>query len=159
MIIKKGLSTEEAFRLEKLHIKMWGREIDGGVLLNENLGGEGKPGGQKTIGFTGRKHTEETKKKISAKTKGENNPRWGVKLSPELKERMGAPKKEMFRGAGNPNSKIFKFFNKEGEEFIISGGFKCFCEEHEISFATMRARVDNGRVGLARNGWGVIPIT
>jgi len=54
-IVKSGLTKEEAIELEIKHIALWKRECDGGVLLNQNLGGEGKPGGQKTKGFS-KKH-------------------------------------------------------------------------------------------------------
>ena len=64
-VVKSGLTKEEAIDLEIKHIALWKRELDGGVLLNQNLGGDGKPGGQKTIGFGGRRHTEEARKKIS----------------------------------------------------------------------------------------------
>ena len=66
-IVKSGLTKEEAIELEIKHIALWKRECDGGVLLNQNLGGEGKPGGQKTKGFSGRKHSEEAKKRIISK--------------------------------------------------------------------------------------------
>ena len=56
-----------------------------GVLLNQNLGGDGKPGGQKTIGFGGRRHTEEARKKISEKLKG-------VKLSNQHKTKLSLSK-------------------------------------------------------------------
>jgi hypothetical protein len=71
-IVKSGLSKEEAIELEIKHIALWKRECDGGVLLNQNLGGEGKPGGQRTKGFSGRKHSEEAKKRISEKVAGKN---------------------------------------------------------------------------------------
>lgn len=155
VIIKEGLSKEESFELEKLHIKLWGREIDGGVLLNENLGGTGKLGGQKTSGFSGRKHSPESKLKTSLSLRGEKNPNYGNRFSKE--ERKKFNHKQNYGGENNPNSKSFMFFSKD-EEIIVSGGFKRFCEEKEISFHTMRMRLTMKRTGLGRNGWGVIPI-
>ena len=141
------------WELEKIHIQLWGRKIDGGVLLNETLGGEGKPGGLKSIGFTGRKHTEESKRKISEKTRGENNPRWGLRFSPE--ERKKFHNKRDNKGKENPNSKSFRFTNKSGESFIITGEFKKFCEEKGIKFPTMRMRIEKGITHFGRGEWKV----
>jgi hypothetical protein len=105
-VVKSGLSKEEAIELEIKHIALWKRECDGGVLLNQNLGGEGKPGGQKTRGFSGRKHSEESKKKTSLKVAGKNNPR----------------------------SKKYTFVSPEGKEYIVEGGVKKFCKKIGITY-------------------------
>ena len=105
-VVKSGLSKEEAIELEIKHIALWKRECDGGVLLNQNLGGEGKPGGQKTRGFSGRKHSEESKKKTSLKVAGKNNPR----------------------------AKKYTFVSPEGKEYIVEGGVKKFCKQIGITY-------------------------
>jgi len=153
-VVKGGLSKEEAIELEIKHIALWKRECDGGILLNQNLGGEGKPGGQKTIGFGGRRHTEETKKKISEKVAGKNNPRYGVKLSQETRNKISQNRAPKF-GKDNPNSKIWKITSPENIEYVIRGGLKKFCKYQKISYATMNAAILYERKGPRRNGWSI----
>ena len=155
-VVKGGLTKEEAIALEKAHIALWGRECDGGVLLNLNTGGEGKPGGQKTKGFTGGRHTEEAKKRISEKTKGENNPRYGVKVKgTALAQKISEANKGKFAGASNPNAKSFIITDPEGKEKVITGRLKEFCKENGLSFATMHAALIYNRTGPRRNGWSI----
>ena len=153
-VVKSGLSKEEAIELEIKHIALWKRESDGGVLLNQNLGGEGKPGGQKTKGFSGRKHSEEVKKRISEKVAGKNNPRYGVKLSQEIKSKISQNKAPKF-GKDNPNSKTWKIISPENKEYVIVGGLKEFCKSQNISYATMSAAIKYNRKGPRRNGWSI----
>jgi hypothetical protein len=153
-VVKSGLSKEEAIELEIKHIALWKRESDGGVLLNQNLGGEGKPGGQKTKGFSGRKHSEEAKKRISEKVAGKNNPRYGVKLSQEIKSKISQNKAPKF-GKDNPNSKTWKIISPKNKEYVIVGGLKEFCKSQNISYATMSAAIKYNRKGPRRNGWSI----
>jgi hypothetical protein len=74
--------------------------------LNQNLGGEGKPGGQKTRGFSGKKHSEESRKKTSLKVAGKNNPR----------------------------AKKYIFISPDGKKYIVEGGVKKFCKEIGITY-------------------------
>jgi len=153
-VVKSGLSKEEAIELEIKHIALWKRECDGGVLLNQNLGGEGKPGGQKTKGFSGRKHSEEAKKRISEKVAGKNNPRYGVKLSQETRNRISQNRAPKF-GKDNPNSKTWKIVSPQNKEYIITGALKEFCKSQNISYATMHAAILYDRKGPRRNGWSI----
>jgi hypothetical protein len=153
-IVKSGLSKEEAIELEIKHIALWKRECDGGVLLNQNLGGEGKPGGQRTTGFSGRKHSEEAKKRISEKVAGKNNPRYGVKLSQETRNKISQNRTPKF-GKDNPNSKTWKIVSPENKEYIITGALKEFCKSQNISYATMHAAILYDRKGPRRNGWSI----
>ena len=153
-VVKSGLSKEEAIYLEIKHIALWKRELDGGVLLNQNLGGEGKPGGQKTKGFSGRKHTEEAKQRISEKVAGKNNPRYGVKLSQETKTKISQNRHPKF-GKDNPNSKTWKIISPENKEYVIIGGLKEFCKSQTISYATMSAAIKYNRKGPRKNGWSI----
>jgi hypothetical protein len=153
-IVQSGLSKEEAVELEIKHIALWKRECDGGVLLNQNLGGEGKPGGQKTKGFGGRKHSEEAKRKISEKVAGKNNPRYGIRLSQEIKTKISENITPKF-GKDNPNSKTWKIVSPENKEYIITGTLKEFCESQNISYATMSAAIKYNRKGPRKNGWGI----
>jgi len=153
-IVKSGLTKEEAIELEIKHISLWKRECDGGVLLNQNLGGEGKPGGQKTKGFSGRKHSEEAKKRISEKVAGKNKPRYGVKLSQETRNKISQNRAPKF-GKDNPNSKTWKIISPENKEYIITGALKEFCKSQNISYATMSAAIKYDRRGPRKNGWSI----
>ena len=148
--------SEEAIALEKAHIALWGREIDGGVLLNLNTGGEGKPGGQKTKGFTGRKHSEESKRKTSEKVAGEKNPRYGVVLSEELRRKIGEANKGRLAGDKNPNAKTYLLTDPDGNEHRVTGRLKAFCKEHGISYNTMDAAITYNRTTPRRNGWSIV---
>ena len=155
-IVKSSLSKEEAIELEIKHIALWKRECDGGVLLNQNLGGEGKPGGQKTKGFSGRKHTEEAKKKISEKVAGKNNPSYGVPCSEERKRKISERARERFaEGFRSPSSVTYLLTNPSGEKFEVFGELKKFCSENKISYATMSAAIKYDRRGPRKNGWSI----
>lgn len=155
-VVKSGLTKEEAIALEIEHIALWKRECDGGVLLNENLGGEGKPGGQKTEGFTGRKHSEEAKKKISEKVSGKNNPSYGVPCSEERKRKISEKAKERFAaGFKPPSAKTWKIIGPDKTEYIIVGGLQKFCKSQNISYATMSAAIKYKRKGPRKNGWSI----
>jgi len=155
-IVKSGLSKEEAIELEIKHIALWKRESDGGVLLNQNLGGEGKPGGQKTKGFSGRKHTEDAKKRISQKVAGKNNPSYGIPCSEERKRKISERAKERFaEGFKSPSSVTYLLTSPSGEKFEVFGELKKFCSENKISYATMHAAILYERKGPRRNGWSI----
>jgi hypothetical protein len=155
-IIKSGLSKEEAIELEIKHIALWKRECNGGVLLNQNLGGEGKPGGQKTKGFAGRKHTKESRDKISAKVSGENNPSYGIPCSEERKEKIRKKAKERYKNGFKPGSSTtYILTSPDGEIFEVYGELQKFCKEKGISYATMHAAIIYGRLGPRKNGWSI----
>lgn len=86
-ILKKNLTQQEAWDLETALIKKYKRIIDGGILVNSNLGGEGGrvlPAGSRT---------------------GKNNPRWGVKEDPAKKEERV---KQILIGKNLPNYELYK---------------------------------------------------
>jgi len=159
-VVKSGLTKEEAIDLEIKHIAIWKRELDGGVLLNQNIGGDGKPGGQKTIGFGGRRHTEEARKKISEKVAGKNNPSYGVPCNDERKRKISERAKYRYsNGFLSPSAKTWKLTSSEQKEYIITGTLKQFCKEHNISYATMSASIKYSRTGPRKNGWSIENVT
>ena len=53
-------------------------------------------------GFTGKKHSDETRKKMSESTKGENHPMWGKTHSEETRNKIS----ESTKGENNPRAKL-----------------------------------------------------
>ena len=118
-IIKKDISKQEAGELEKTVIKVH-REL-GYTLLNSTDGGFGNGGNMK-----GKKHTNETKRKLSKCKKGENHPFFGKKFSEEHRKKLSQSLKgkkhseetlqkmsESKHGKRNPN-----FGKKHSEETL-----------------------------------------
>jgi group I intron endonuclease len=79
-ILQEGLSECDAFAIEAAQIKLYGRIQNGGLLANMTDGGEGQSGFH---------HSEETKRKISEKTRGKNNPFYGKKHDAKTLKKIG----------------------------------------------------------------------
>lgn len=113
---------------EKEFIALYKRKLDGGLLCNLTLGGDGvlgiihseeakkkmsAPNKGKTISewhkqkisefHKGKKASKETKKKMSDSSLGEKNSRYGIKVSEEIKFKM---KLSAHRGENNISSKL-----------------------------------------------------
>ena len=103
-----------------------------------------------------RKHTEETKKKISQKVSGENNPSYGVPCSEERKRKISERAKKRFAGGfKSPSSVTYLLISPSGEKYEVFGELKKFCSENKISYATMHAAIFYERKGPRRNGWSI----
>ena len=70
-IAHENLSQQEAYDLEIMYIKEYGRKCDGGILINLTEGGQGAL------------HNEETRKKLSQQRIGVKNPMYGLEVSKE----------------------------------------------------------------------------
>jgi group I intron endonuclease len=77
-IIEDGLTKDEALQKEIHYIKLL--KSVGARLTNSTIGGEAP--------MADKKHTEETKAKMSEDRKGEKNAFYGKKMSKELKEKL-----------------------------------------------------------------------
>jgi hypothetical protein len=107
-------------------------------------------------GYGPRKHTQETKDKISAKTAGENNPSYGVPCSEERKEKIRKKAKERYEnGFKPPCSTLYILTSPEGVEYKVFGELQKFCNENNISYATMQAAIKYDRQGPRKNGWSI----
>ena len=82
IILKRNLSEKDAYRHETYMISVFGRKSDGGILLNVSDGGGDPPC------WTGKKHKEISKQKISAAVSGKNHPQYGKSLSEEHKQKI-----------------------------------------------------------------------
>jgi hypothetical protein len=107
-------------------------------------------------GYGPRKHTQETKDKISAKTAGENNPSYGVPCSEERKEKIRKKAKERYEnGFKPPSSTLYILTSPEGVEYEVFGELQKFCKDNNISYATMQAAIKYDRQGPRKNGWSI----
>ena len=82
IILKRNLSEKDAYRHETYMISVFGRNTDGGILLNVSDGGGDPPC------WTGKKHKEISKQKISAAVSGKNHPQYGKPLTEEHKQKI-----------------------------------------------------------------------
>ena len=89
--LKEGLTEEDALALEVTLIKFWGRKSEGGVLYNLTEGGEGA---------SGYIHTEESREKISASCKGLQTHWKGRRHSEETKKKISEAQKHQERKSG-----------------------------------------------------------
>ena len=103
-----------------------------------------------------RKHTEETKRKISEKVAGKNNPNYGNHHSEETLSKISKSLKETYEnGRKNNTAKKFILTSPGGEKFEVYGELKKFCKLKNISYATMSAAVLYDRTGPRKNGWSI----
>ena len=99
LILKNNLTEDEAFKHETYMINVFGRKIDGGILLNKTFGGEGASGrivseevrGKIRLSLLGMKQSLDTRRKKSISLMGKNkNPlteEQKLKISNTLKGR------------------------------------------------------------------------
>ena len=107
-------------------------------------------------GYGPKKHTKETKRKISEKVTGKNNPSYGVPCSEERKRKISERAKERFaEGFKSPSSVTYLLTSPFGEKFKVFGELKKFCRENKISYATMYAAILYDRKGPRKNGWSI----
>ena len=116
----------------------------------------------------GRKWNEEAKKKLSEKLKGKKGPsisdeakkklsemRKGVPRSKEIIEKMIETKSKKYNSQNHTTAKSFIFTSPSGTEYVITGGFKQFCEDHEISHWGMRNVIKTGKSVPSCKNWSV----
>jgi hypothetical protein len=180
-IVQYFEDENDAYEYEEKLIKIYGRrDIDeGGILTNicessrppklkgktyqEIYGDDWKDQIEKRRklqlsvgGYGPKKHTEETKRKISEKVSGKNNPSYGVPCSKERKRKISEKAKERYEnGFISPSAKTWRIISPESEEYIITGALKEFCKSQNISYATMSAAIKYNRKGPRRNGWSI----
>lgn len=90
LILKKNLSEEEAFNHEKYMIFILGKKSEGGLLENITDGGKVN---NNLPSWTGKKHSEESKRKISKSVSGPNHPFYGKTLTEDHKNKIKETKK------------------------------------------------------------------
>ena len=180
-IVKYFDNEEDAYNYEEVLIKQYGRirYDEGGILTNicessrppklkgrtyqEIYGDKWEEEIERRRklqieagGYGPKEHTEETKRKISEKTAGKNNPSYGVPCSEERKRKIRDKAKERYEnGFKSPASVTYSLTSPEGEIIEVFGGLKKFCIENKISYATMHSAILYDRKGPRKNGWSI----
>jgi hypothetical protein len=92
--------------------------------------------------FKGRKHSAESKEKISSKTKGKNNPRFGVIVkNTDVARKIS----ESNKGKKHYNAKNVKILYIEGLNIILySNDLKIFCKQCGYTYSTFRSQLEKG---------------
>ena len=155
---------------EQYHISLYEN------LTNLTIGGEGLNGWKasnetkqkmsenrkgKKNSFYGKKHSEETRKKLSIINKernnnGKNNSFYGKKHSLESRKIISMKSRERWEkgninlppvmiGKDNPSTKKRLFISPIGEEFIVYG-MKNFCKQHNLSYEKIKDFIDKGKI-------------
>jgi group I intron endonuclease len=98
-------SREELIEFEKLAVTQI--EVENPQCYNMVIGGNAPPI------MTGKKHSGETKKKISEKMSGENHPQYGKKHSGETKKKISEKRSGKMSGKNHPRSikKIWDYYD------------------------------------------------
>jgi hypothetical protein len=91
LILKDNLTEQEAFMHEMYMIFLFGKKTEGGLLENKTDGGEIN---NNLPSWTGKKHSDESKKKISKSVSGVNHPQYGKPLTEEHKNKIKETKKK-----------------------------------------------------------------
>jgi hypothetical protein len=151
VFLEEGMTECEAFALEKYAIALYGRIDKGdGILWNMTDGGEGASGmsarARARIGEANRKRI------ISAETRSktaEGNRR--RKISTETRAKMS----QNNRGENHPQAKTYVFTNPKGDEFVVKGGFKAFCQKHSLCSRGMQKVLKRNCQPPHRSGWRV----
>ena len=146
ILLKQNLTEEEAFKHEVYMIAIFGRkDNNSGILRNLTNGGEGTSGvnnsGERNS-FYGRKHTEETKLKISKS-------KVGAKFPNELKPLASKRTKKMWEDGGVFSTSEFRqklsqslcknqyqLIDKEGEIYYTDN-IMIFSKKHNLDYSAM----------------------
>jgi len=100
-----------------------------------------------------RKHSVESKAKISKALAGKNHPQWGKPLSDKRKRNISKARKGQFAGAKSPTAKKWRLISPDGNTHTAHGNLREVCKNIGISFATVHASHLYNRP--MRSGWRV----
>jgi hypothetical protein len=142
VFVAENLTEEEAFRLEKYCIALYGRVDKGpGILYNMTDGGEGT---------CGRSQTEKTKRKISAAFRGSKHPMWGKTGTQSPNWGRQHSKESRLKMSQNRSVYRHEIISPEGDVYIVES-LSAFCRDKNLQQAKM-SLVVNGKRGHHK-GW------
>lgn len=158
-IIFRNLSREDALRIEcKLHSRFDVARSDSFYNLHNHNSEKftctpetGKKISAAHRAYSGKKISESHKKLFAEgkrSNKGENNPRFGDRRNydelhgKEKAEELRAMQRETRKGAGNARAAAWKFTDPSGNEYIVKGECKRFCEEHSLSMRALKSNLN-----------------
>lgn len=96
--------------------------------------------------FGGKKHTQESKDKISIGITGDKNPMFGKNHSAETIEKIRKMARERFNnGFTSPTSKKWIVISPDGEKIEIFGKVKEFCSENNLSYSSLHKTLKTGK--------------
>ena len=101
-----------------------------------------------------KKHSAETKAKISEAVAGKNHPQWGKTLSEKTKRLIGKANKGRLVGDKNHNSKKWTLIAPDGTRHETVGNLRGKCLELGLNFATIHASHMYNRT--MRSGWKIL---
>jgi len=154
IFLKQNLTEEEAFKHEKYMIAVLGRkDLGTGILRNLTEGGDGTSGfthsEETKLKMKSRKHTEESKRKISEALSGKNNPNFGKPLSEETKRKISESQKgEKHHGYWKLLSEEHKRKLSEAKSGMNHPRYgKTLSEEH-------KRRISESQIGVKNHMYG-----
>lgn len=147
-------------------IQYWKDHPEEKEYRRQKYSGEGNP-------FYGKKHSEESLKKIGEKSKGripgeetrckmseahsgKNNHWYGKTLPEEYRQKISENHIDV-SGSQNPAARTYILTSPDGDIFTITGGINKFCKEHNLSYGKkMRDYIGKGPIPDGVNqGWSV----
>ena len=157
-IVKYFENEDDAYDYEEQLIKKYGRVRydENGILMN--ICESSRPPrlkGRTYQEIYGDNWEEQIQKRM--KTKEERKNYGGVKKhTEETKKKISERAKERFaEGFKSPSSVTYLLTSPSGEKFEVFGELKKFCRENKISYATMHAAILYDRRGPRKNGWSI----
>ena len=115
-----------------------------------------------------RKWSDDAKKRLSEKLKGKKGPiisqdgkkrisdsKKGIKRPQYVIDKMIETKKSKYKPENHISAKKFIFISPTGEEYLVVGGFKKFCDENNISNWGMRNILKTGKIVPGCKNWMV----
>jgi len=158
LLLKQNLTEEEAFRHEIYMIGVFGRkDLGTGILHNKTDGGEGSSGYRHTNEYKNtikqkqlkRWSKEEEKNKIM----GDKNPFFGKRHTKETKEKISADSRLRTKGADNGNSKSWKITFENGKD-VITDCMSSWCKINSYNYWS----VLNVYKNLSKNHKGIVSV-